>query len=136
MWHRRRRSEDAGGEVVSEASALLSGTAIDRFRERGIVATTPSWLLVNALAHAQPARLHEWAIGGVAGRPTNLDASLARLSRLILDTACTDDDIRSLQRDVLVPFELSLLGGVGRRLAAADLEPTMAKVIAGLDGGG
>jgi len=80
--------------------------------------------------------LHEWAIGGVAGRPTNLDASLARLSRLILDTACTDDEIRSLQRDVLVPFELSLLGGVGRRLAAADLEPTMAKVIAGLDGGG
>ena len=95
-------------DVIAEAQRLLSGRTFDAqrgCRRRG-------WALIGALAHGDRQELQKLAGGGITSHPTSAtwDAILAYLAGEVLDTAPSDPALVQVQRQVLIPLELKLLG--------------------------
>jgi len=98
--------EDA---LAEECEAFLAGRWADcrRTQDRPL----PPWAWLNQAAHADVGRLRE-----AAGRPADKtsrrgDDIQAVLARAVLAASAPDDLVR-LQREVLVPLELHLMGAV------------------------
>ncbi len=111
-WYRDRHKDKADladvEEVIAEAERLLSGRILDTqrgYRRRG-------WALVGALAHGERAELQKLAGATLSSHPTRAtwDAALAYLAGEVLDAAPTDRALVQVQRQVLIPLELKLLG--------------------------
>ena len=109
-WGRERSSARVDDlEVVAEAERLLTGRMLDlesRKHER-------SWTLIGSLAHSDWEQMQILACD--AGRthcdPGGWRAALAFLADVLLSTARTQQMLLQVQRQVLIPLELRLLGG-------------------------
>jgi hypothetical protein len=115
-WHRNRGKHKADLAVVegviAEAQRLLSGRTFDAqrgHRQRG-------WAVVGALAHGDRAELQKLARTGISSHPTSAtwDAALAYVAGEVLEAAPSDRALVQVQRQVLIPLELKLLGAGGR----------------------
>jgi hypothetical protein len=119
VWRRRctRRSiPDRADDLVRECEALLGGdylTFLDH-QDRW----TPSWALVNALAHSGPQELARWAAGDVPEELAGMDPAagwrrlVVFLAEEILSRASAAGvTLDELQRSTLIPLELDLLRG-------------------------
>ncbi len=111
-WHRGRDKDKAGfaevEEVIAEAQRLLRGKTFDAqrgYRRRG-------WALVGVLAHGDRQELQKLAGGGISSHPASAtwDAVLAHLASEVLDAAPSGPTLVRVQRQVLIPLELKLLG--------------------------
>ena len=133
-WHRNRDKGKADltevEEVIAEAERLLSGRALDTqrgYRRQG-------WALVGALAHGERAELQKLAGATLSSHPASAtwDAVLAYLAGEVLDAAPTERALVQVQRQVLIPLELKLLGaGV---LGPSNPKELATLVLASLDG--
>jgi hypothetical protein len=111
-WRRNRNNHTTllteAEEVVREAERLLSGKALDDVpghRRR-------AWALICPLAHSDRDGLQKLACARTASlstRPT-WDAVIAYLAGEVLTTAPGDEALVKIQRQVLIPLELKLLG--------------------------
>ena len=107
MWrHRDRPGPQAA--VVAAAEAILDGSAVEAYRERGLAA--PAWALVNTLAHAPVYKLRALAEAGPAYHPASGDAVLSRLATCLLAVGPAPEDVVATQRELLVQVELIVLG--------------------------
>ena len=111
-WHRDRDKDKADltevEEVIAEAQRLLSGRTFDAqrgYRRRG-------WALIGALAHGDREELQKLAGAGISSHPASAtwDAVLAYLAGEVLGAAPNDPALVQVQRQVLIPLELKLLG--------------------------
>jgi hypothetical protein len=111
-WHRDGDNDKADltevDEVIAEAHRLLSGRTFDAqrgCRRRG-------WALIGALAHSDRAELKKLAGAGISSHPASAiwDSVLAYLAGEVLDAAPSDPALVQVQRQVLIPLELQLLG--------------------------
>jgi hypothetical protein len=132
-WHRDRDKHKADltevEGVIAEAQRLLSGRTfyVQRgHRQRG-------WAVVGALAHGDRTELQTLAGAGMSSHPTSAtwDAVLAYLAGEVLDAAPSEVALVQVQRRVLIPLELKLLGaGVRGQSTPRDL---VTLVLASLD---
>lgn len=94
-------------ELADETSAYLDGRLLER--TRGTTGHAPDWMWLNAVAHGDPARLHELAAttrGRHGQRVGGWPRVRAELAEELL--ALTGDDpaeARRVQTTVLVPVE-------------------------------
>ena len=109
-----RSSWDSPG-VADEAGAFLDGHLVESMKSAGT--TVPPWMWLNAVAHGDQERL-AWlasdlggaAVGGSgAAGGSGWRWARARLAAELLSAGNGDAAVvAALQRDVLVPLELSL----------------------------
>lgn len=99
-----RRATDEGPELVAECEAFLNGCYLSRCAgERGRL---PTWVWLNTLAHGNRADIEALA-GGEAGLWDDI-GSAQYFARQLLDIADMHSlNLKSLQRELLVPLELS-----------------------------
>jgi hypothetical protein len=97
--------------VVAEVEALLEGRMLERYRDGGL--TVPPWAVVNSLAHAPISKLRAMAQGARTQHPATRDAALGPLAAGVLAGGPDPEDVVALQRELLVPVELVLLGRGG-----------------------
>jgi hypothetical protein len=113
MFFRRRGRT---GPVLEEAEEILTGQA--RCRYHG-AHPPPVWTEVNWLAHADPSAIRD-RVGyetGLRRLDDSWEWATTTLARELLDRAGWQRDIVvQLQRDCLVPIELTLLDDVGNDL--------------------
>jgi hypothetical protein len=113
MFFRRRART---GRVLEEAEGILTGQA--RCRYHG-TAHPPVWTEVNWLAHADPAAIRD-RVGyesGLRRLDDSWEWATTTLARELLERAGWQRDVVvQLQRDCLVPIELTLLDDVGNDL--------------------
>jgi len=111
MTHRsdERAVRAEARDVVAEAEATLSGNLVGwRWWSDDAVA----WVWVNTLAHAGWSHLNELAAGGWRSQGQAWDAALAFLAGELLIQAGRPEGLVAVQRLVLVPLELEMLGGL------------------------
>lgn len=105
-WRERR----ACREVLREATAVLRGTAIERYVR--LACPLPPWTALNAVAHGDLRRVRSLAalttpLGTAAADP--LDAT-ALIAREVADKVGDDTKLLALlQTMVLIPLEAELL---------------------------
>jgi len=97
--------------LVAECEAVLAGSYAEQLRRRHC--PTPPWAWMNVLAHGALEDLRRVSAGvGAGGRAEQWMAARAYLAGEVLGLVdqgvCTLDE---LQRDVLIPLELRLVGG-------------------------
>jgi hypothetical protein len=123
---RRRRESRL---VVDEAEELLHGQAAEGYRRCG--GRVPAWTLVNLLAHSSFDQFSLITTRGARARHGSWEEALGGLARELIRLELSGTEIRSLQRDVLVPLEVDLLGG--RRAAPATPDQLTSLVHQALD---
>jgi hypothetical protein len=112
MWRRRPKpaqsaEQAAMDDVGSECDLFLAGRYGEHLRCAG--RPVPSWAWVNRLAHVSMSELRAIADGSSDGSAPPAWARTARfLAAEILQRVDNDDELKALQRDVLVPLELDL----------------------------
>jgi hypothetical protein len=112
MWARGRdRTLEASRAVVTDAEMLLNGEMID-LNARVPPRRARPWVVVNALAHSDRSTLEQLREprGVTDSRPGGYNATVAFLAAEVLSFAAGDAELLRVQRDVLVPLELRLLG--------------------------
>ena len=93
--------------IVDGCEAFLTGTYAALVE--GEPGDVPAWIVLNRVAHATADELRT-LVAGEASRPAWFDAE-QRVAARVLDFAAGDDDeVRRMQRSVLVPLELWLAG--------------------------
>jgi hypothetical protein len=111
---RWRRAEDHGRRLVAECEAYLSGRFAELVASRGD--PVPPWAWLNQVAHAEPEDVVALARSGTRpGRlgqgPQDWRVAVGRIAAEVVGRAGTSPaGIRSLQVQVLLPVELSLMG--------------------------
>ncbi len=107
-WHRRRDVQPTPvSDVVVEATRLLTGRARQAYPpERG----APAWAAVNLLAHATAPELRGVAGQRTADQGAGFAAALSYLAAALLSSAPSAGELLEVQRELLVPLELDLLG--------------------------
>lgn len=130
MWRRdpgRDGPQDADDRALSagnEFDSYLSGSYADWLMRRH--RSVPAWAWVNRLAHGTIDELDELRAGVFAPVATTTDVSLWHqvltfLASEVLDRAVDHDELRELQRTVLVPVELRLADQWWYALAPIDV---------------
>lgn len=112
LHHERRRRHEAGGcapsdVLIADSEAFLTGRLAEALAERG--EPVPVWAWVNVLAHGDVQGLRRAAAtidGRHGSRPWRHARS--RLARRVLALACDEEELRTLQAEVLAPLELDL----------------------------
>lgn len=103
-------------QLAEETEAFLRGTLAELLARQ--LRTLPPWLLVNRPAHATVAELRRLVEGKaapvviVAAPPGYRGAWMMAERSVVLHLLATvggDDELRRLQREVLVPLELDLV---------------------------
>lgn len=95
--------------IVVEAERLLSGEAVEKYHYPA--RQIPAWSLVNTLAHNDRRGLEELTRRGASAHPGSWGATLGYLAHELNAMAPSGADLTELQRQLLVPLELQLLGG-------------------------
>ena len=91
-------------ELGDECDAYLTGRYLEYARRHGL--TLSGWMWLNEIAHGSPDTLASAASRG--GRP-GWDGTTAVLARA-LAAATASTEVGSIQRTVLIPLELELIG--------------------------
>lgn len=96
--------------VVQLAEALIQGDVLIALQERGEAA--PAWGYLNLLAHSDRSSLQRVRDFNQSRRPlSGWGTVVFDLIVDILNSAPTDEDLRSLQRKALVGLELKIWDG-------------------------
>lgn len=117
------RAKEHGRSVGAECEAFLAGAWVDYLEAHG--EPVPSWSWLNRVVHAGESELR--ALAGALGRfrrhTDEWRQASAFLAAELLDLAeTTSRDVSGLQREVLVPLELSLFADShSRRLTPGQL---------------
>ena len=94
-------------DLADETGAYLDGRLLERCRATGSQA--PGWMWLNAVAHGEPALLHELAVapGGRAGGAwRTVRSGLA--AELLSVAGNRPTEVRRIQTELLVPLESRL----------------------------
>jgi len=110
---RRRRQDRQEDQAVrlgvgDECEAFLAGGMVEYQTATG--RPIAGWAWLNRLAHARGAELLIIASGGFESDPPPWRDALAYLAREALERAETQGGITQVQRQLLVPLELQLIG--------------------------
>ncbi|MEW6470879.1 MAG: hypothetical protein AB1679_01290 [Actinomycetota bacterium] len=126
MWRRRKGGGESDGELAGldtgvgdECEAFLAGRLAAYLQDLGRPVPAVGWL--NQVVHATPRELSLLAVTGEAYalQPRLWCRAVGYLARNLLERAReTGRPIEQLQRELLVPLELELIGDP----AAADLD--------------
>jgi hypothetical protein len=128
MWNRRRDKDNALVEgVIAEAEGLLMGGWTDRYGWRD----RPVLTVVSSLAHCGRDDLLKIRAACPLGYPARWEGPVQYLAGRLLAVTRTGPDLVRLQRQVLIPLELQLLGDEIRRPSTPAHLVTM--VMAALD---
>jgi hypothetical protein len=130
MWRRDpeprepERPEQRSPNVTDEFDSYLAGTYAGWLMRRR--QSVPAWAWVNQLAHGTVAELDELRSGVFPPTDPEVDVSLWQqvltfLATEVLDRAENDDELRELQRAVLIPVELRLVDQWWYALAPIDI---------------
>ncbi len=107
MWRRGRyRDKIHMEQVIEEAENLLSGRTLDMHNLRG----PRGWSLLSAVARGDRDQLRVLSDIQIFSHPGSFDATLAYLARELLAMARSGPELLQVQRQVLIPLELQLLG--------------------------
>ena len=122
-----RGQEAAALGLAEECEAFLGGAHVAYVQEEGWRMHPASWL--NAIAHGDLAQIEDLAAGECpepGHAPHSWPEARAVIARAVASTAPLPEELRALQRDVLVPLELELFAGddgiLPRRLVEVTLE--------------
>jgi hypothetical protein len=114
----RQRAEVS---VVQLAEALLHGDVLITLQERGEAA--PAWGYLNLLAHSERGSLQRVRDFNQSRRPlSGWGTVVFELIVDMLSAAPTEEDLRALQRQALVPLELRIWGGEELLASPQDLD--------------
>jgi hypothetical protein len=114
----RQRAEVS---VVQLAEALLQGDVLITLQERGEAA--PAWGYLNLLAHSERGSLQRVRDFNQSRRPlSGWGTVVFELIVDMLSAAPTEEDLRALQRQALVPLELRIWGGEELLASPQDLD--------------
>lgn len=108
---RRDPDRELGEELVAACEAFLEGRYAEHLERRGL--RVPPWAWVNLLAHGTAAELDaaRRVLADGEGPGAAWRAARAFLAREVLEAAqAAGTDLADLQRRVLVPLELELMG--------------------------
>jgi len=118
MWRRRKQEpeperdgDDLDTGLGDECEAYLAGRLAAYLEEVGRPVTPAAWL--NRVVHASPRELSVLAITGTTYtlQPSRWHQAVGYLARSLLERAQeTGQPIDHLQRELLVPLELELIG--------------------------
>ena len=127
MWRRRKQGHESDGKLAGfdtsvgdECEAFLSGRLAAYLQDLGQPVPAVGWL--NQVVHATPRELSMLAVTGEAHavQPLAWCRAVGYLARCLLERARESGrPIEQLQRELLVPLELELIGDS----AATDLDP-------------
>jgi hypothetical protein len=107
--------------VVQLAEALLQGDVLITLQERGEAA--PAWGYLNLLAHSERGALQRVRDFNQSRRPlSGWGTVVFELIVDMLSAAPTEEDLRALQRQALVPLELRIWGGEELLASPQDLD--------------
>lgn len=109
-WGARRKDSREARSVVREAENVLQGRTIEGFIARR--QRVPAWSLISLLGHGSRLDLMKLASPVSRPDPAGWSGTMARLAGDLLDLTWDDASLLGLQRQALVPLELSLLGGM------------------------
>jgi hypothetical protein len=119
--------DPAGVGLVEEVEDFLAGRTA--FRLAMVGDPVPAWTVVNSLAHAEPGVLRVVANERAERHPSSPTATLAHLAHVVVDGRA-DDEVRVLQRTLLVPLELGVLNTVRcDRLTNAQVEAVVVAML-------
>jgi hypothetical protein len=98
-------------QTIDEAERLLSGRLLD---SRDVWRSElPAWRIVATLGHASRAELRRLEASLGRRDPDSWRGAVAFLAGETLSVAPDEEGLIRVQRRVLIPLELSLLGGEG-----------------------
>jgi hypothetical protein len=103
----RTSVETACDDLVDECEAFLAGRWAELRRQQGRVVSPWAWL--NQAAHADVETLQASAVRPACALPSTSDDLEPLLARALLSVG-TPDDVARVQREVLVPLELHVMG--------------------------
>lgn len=109
MWRRHNEAKAEAKGVIGEAERLLNGRAVDSNSLRGRRVSVRG--LVSVLAHGERHHLRRLCNVSSTTHPGSWAATLGYLATELLAMAPDDATLLRIQRQVLVPLELRLLGG-------------------------
>lgn len=112
-WRRIRHALDGwttwgGSDVADEAAAYLDGRLLELLRAEGAGGLVPPWIWLNAVAHGDQERIAWLASDRVAGGAGWRRVRAALADELLRVADGDPAEVARLQREVLVPLELSL----------------------------
>jgi hypothetical protein len=111
MWRKGKQEPEQAGGIGEECEAFLAGRLAVYLQGKGRPIPPVGWL--NQLVHATPDELEFLATGGSAEavQPSAWCRTVAYLARSLLQRAqVTGRPIGELQRELLIPLELELIG--------------------------
>jgi hypothetical protein len=108
MWPRRGRDRCPVREIVVEAERLLTGQVCD-MDDLGLC-PNPGWRAVSILTHSDHAELQRMSDERVTRRPGSWAVGLGDLAAELLRVTSGSSTLIGLQRRVLLPLEVQLLG--------------------------
>jgi hypothetical protein len=112
-WRRVRHALNGwttwgGSDVADEAAAYLDGRLLECLRAKGAGGIVPPWIWLNAVAHGDQERI-AWLASDRSPGSAGWRGARAALADELLRVADGDPvEVARLQRDVLVPLEMSL----------------------------
>ena len=113
-------------QLADEAEALVNGELVKVLTAAG--RPLPSWVALNRLGHAPPEVLTRVVCNHPSETPDPEWAAAERsLARRLLSGHRDPNDVRYLQREVLVPLELGLIIESGHRRLSVDEVMTRAR---------
>jgi len=115
--------------VVADAVATVTGRHLTG---RWPTDPAPGWTWLNTLAHAETAHLSALADDLAAAQRSGWDGAMMFLANEVVSMAADSEELIALQRRVLIPLELDVLGGAVP--APASPAALVALVRARLDG--
>ncbi len=127
MQWRDRHDDQVGTSdswIVEQCGAFLAGSYRELLMCRR--QPIPAWTWINVLAHGNEEEVRRRAAEPVG--TDGCDAYLARLARHTLVKMRTEGvSLRAVQRAILIPLELALIGSVGSATAE---EATLSQAVA------
>jgi hypothetical protein len=124
MWRNSKDSNRAWASVSEECESFLDGSYLVQLAARN--KPVPGWVWMNRLAHAERAEIEALADGTdatMAALPGRVQwhGAVSFLATEVLGVvAASQRSLRQVQRDVLVPLELSLAAENRRRWLGPD----------------
>ncbi len=118
----RNRGRVSAQELIEETEAFFAGHYLEATGASDL--GTPTWARLNRLTHAAPGEICEWSRAGFGPQPSpgSWPWAVELLSKEM--TALSQGDeavIFDLQRDCLIPVELTLMGWSHHSVLPADL---------------
>lgn len=111
-WRRRDSADvQVGPSVGEECEEFLAGHLTEYLTVVG--RPIPGWAWLNRVAHVRRDELILLASGGFPTDPPAWRRALACLARAVLDQGEVDGGLDEIQRRLLIPLELQLIGEPG-----------------------